>query len=131
MKKLLFIGVMLILACNINSPEQKKAEALAKVYLDSLNHNSGNLEIINFERVYSIHNSLADDPNYEKFKYDPLKSDSIRKHFKPQITGWIIHVTFKGTDGYSNFGIHKYQCLIDKRLSKCVVGIEVGSSPSQ
>jgi hypothetical protein len=67
----------------------------------------------------------TDHPNYEKYKNDPVKSDSVRKKYKPKITAWVINVTYKGKDGYGNIGTHKYQCVIDTGLSKCVVGIEI------
>jgi|GEM_PF-5028973 len=124
MKKLTFIVALFFAACSI-SQEQKKAEQLVKLYLDSLNNQSNKYQIDQFENFHAIYTTIDDDPNYERYKNDSAKLDSIDAHFSPKIRGWIIYVVFKGTDDYGNFGEHTYQCAIDKNLSKCIVGLEV------
>jgi hypothetical protein len=121
MKKILFITLLFFVACSTNPPQERKAEILVKVYLDSLNNNTKDYEILKYKNLQPIYNTVNNDPNYERYKNLPLKLDSIRIHFKPQITAWVIYVKFRGKDQFNNLGIHYSQCWINKNLSKCVV----------
>jgi hypothetical protein len=129
MKKSLFaFFLFFIAACANQSKEEKKAEQLVRLYVDSLNHNSSNYQIIKYKDFHAIYSTVDDDPNYERYKNNPPKLDSIQKKFIPTIRAWVIYVTFKGKDKYGNFGEHVYQCAIDKKLSKCIVGIGVDNN---
>jgi hypothetical protein len=121
MKIFLCITLLLFVACSANPPQEKRVEMLVKVYLDSLNTNTKDYEILKYKNLQPIYNTVNDDPNYERYKNAPLKLDSIRVHFKAQITAWVIYVKFRGTDQFDNLGIHYSQCWIDKNLSKCLV----------
>lgn len=112
----------------MQTPERLKAETAVRHYLDSLNR-PNKYEIVGFSDFFAIHTDYNDDPNYDKLKYDRAKADSIRKHYMPQVRAWVIYVTYRGKDDYGNFGEHRYQCALTKNLTKCVVGIEVGSTP--
>ena len=119
--------VCIIVSCGKSSREEKKAEHLVKSFLDSLNHNSNNYQIIGYKDFHPIYTTAEDDPNYEKYKQNSSKLDSINANYSPKVRGWIIYVTFQGMDNYGNFGKHIYQCAIDKSLSKLIVGIEVNN----
>ena len=123
MKKIFYFLLVILFACNQKSPDQKKAEKLVGIYLDSLNGSLKKAEIIDFGKIHPIYNSYANDPNYDKFKDNKLKLDSIKTHFIPQLTGWEIYVSFKDKDTHGYFGTHTYQCVIDKNLTKCYVGL--------
>jgi hypothetical protein len=126
MRKLLFMGFLMIGSCTMQTPERLKAESAVKYYLDSLNK-PDKYELIGFNSFHSIYTDYNDDPNYDRLKYNRVKADSIRKYYKPQVRAWIIYVRYRGKDGYGNFGTHTYQCALDKKISKCIVGIEVGN----
>src|SRR5258708_38987782 len=101
MKRLCFIGLLLIIACKHVDPRsgQKKAEDLVKHYLDSALKGQGDYKIINFGKVDTIFS------DYDRVKYgkDSLKADSIKKHFKPQINGWSIYTVYEGNDAFGVF----------------------------
>jgi hypothetical protein len=107
-----------------HNPGQEKAETAVKKYLDSLNQ-SAKYEIVGFDKAKAVYNGISDDPNFEKYKFDRSKIDSIQKHFKPSVVEWIIFVTYKGKNSKGVDGEYKYQCVINKDLTKCVAGIEV------
>ncbi len=95
MRKLLFIiPLFLIAACNNNSRQQKKAEALVKLYLDSLNGNSSNYQILGYKNFQAIYTSVDDDPNFKRYRFNQSKIDSIEKNFSPKVRGWMIFVVF-------------------------------------
>jgi hypothetical protein len=127
MKCALFILFLIASSCTLlnQTPEQHKAEIAVKRYLDSINK-PVQYEIIDFSNFHPIYFTYDDDPQYDKYKNDRLKADSIKKNFKPTIRAWMIHVTYNGKDSYGNIGKHKYLCALTKDLTKCVVGIEVG-----
>jgi hypothetical protein len=130
MKKTLFIVLLFfIAACSNSSSEEKKAKQLVKLYLDSLNHKINGYEIIGYEDFHPIFTTVEDDPNYEKYKNNSSKLDGIKEKYVPKIRAWVIYATFKGRDNYGNFGKHFYQCVVDKKLSKCIVAIEVNNLP--
>jgi hypothetical protein len=60
MRKLLFCALFfLIAACSNNSKEQGKTEQLVKLYLDSLNHNSNNYQIVGYKHFHTIYSTLT------------------------------------------------------------------------
>lgn len=109
---------------NAHDPHQGKAEIAVKKYLDSLNQ-SAKYEIVGFDKINPVRNGISDDPNFEKYKFDHSKIDSIQKHFKPSVIEWILFVTYKGKNNKGIDGKYKYECVVNKDLTKCVAGIEV------
>jgi hypothetical protein len=131
MKKLLFIiPLFLMTACNNNSKQQQKAESLVKLYLDSLNGNSDNYQILEYKNFQAIYTSADEDPNFKQYRFNPAKIDSIEKNFSPKVRGWIIYVGFKGKGKYAN-GVHEYQFEINKDLSRRIAAIEVAHDTNQ
>ncbi|HVW16116.1 MAG TPA: hypothetical protein VHB54_19960 [Mucilaginibacter sp.] len=128
MKKILFVGLLLMCSCTIRTPERIKAEKAVKLYLDSLNKNN-KYEIIGFSNFSPVNTDYNDDPNYDKLKFNPVKADSIRKHYKSHIRAWFIDVTYRGKDYYDNFGEYKLLCALNGKLTKCVAGIEISGKP--
>src|ERR1700742_3850838 len=100
MKYSLLILLLVAVACkqqpapvHADDPNQGKAETVVKKYLDSLNQSS-KYEIVEFDKINPVRNSYSDDPNFEKYKFDHSKMDSIQKHFKPSVIEWIIFVRY-------------------------------------
>jgi hypothetical protein len=120
--------ILLLIAVSCNQPahdiNQGKAQIAVKKYLDSLNQSS-KYEIVEFDKINPVRNSYSDDPNFEKYKSDRAKIDSIEKHFKPTVIEWIIFVRYKGKNNKGVDGEYKYQCVVNKDLTKVVTGIEV------
>jgi hypothetical protein len=126
MKYSLLILLLIVASCNqpAHDLNQGKAQIAVKKYLDSLNQPS-KYEIVGFDKAKAVYNGYSDDPNFEKYKYDRSKMDSIQKHFKPSVIEWIIFVTYKGKNGKGINGEYKYECVVNKDFTKCVAGIEV------
>jgi hypothetical protein len=126
MKYTLFILLLIAASCNqpAHDLNQGKAQIAVKKYLDSLNQSS-KYEVVGFDKVKAVYNGIGDDPNFEKYKFDRSKIDSIQKHFKPSVIEWIIFVTYKGKNNKGIGGEYKYECVVNKGLNKCVTGIEV------
>jgi hypothetical protein len=76
MKRLYFIGLLLISACSHfdTRSRQQKTEDMVKHYLDSALNGLGNYKIISFGRVDTV------------FSAD-LKTDSKQENVKPRIAG--------------------------------------------
>jgi hypothetical protein len=125
MRKLFMILIFCLAACDLCSTEEKKAESLVRPRLQNFNRSSDDYKIIDFKSLHPIYTTFEDDSNYDKYKKAPAKIDSIKKNYKPFITGWVVYVKYKGKDEYGNVGIHTYQCGLDSKLSKVVVMIEV------
>ncbi|MGN6638212.1 MAG: hypothetical protein ACTHJ8_04815 [Mucilaginibacter sp.] len=125
MKKVLLLTVIFFLGCNQFPSEQKKSESLAKLYLTKANSKISDFKIIKFGDVHPVFNSYVDDAHYPDLKNNKSKVDSLRQHFKPKVTSWVIYVEFRGIDNYGNLGVHYYQCWIDKKLDRCYASIEV------
>ena len=117
------ISLLLCGACVSKSPEQEKAEKLVKRYVEKLCHNSSDCKIscTHFRPFYA---AVEEEPEYEKFKDDRRKLDSLKKKFSPKIRGWGISVRFYGKNQYCVTGDHQYQIAIDKDISKIIVGVE-------
>ena len=128
MKYTLFILLLIAASCKqpapAHDPNQEKAETAVKKYLDSLNK-SAKYEIVGFDKAKAVYNGISDDPDFEKYKFDRSKIDSIQKHFKPAVIEWVLFVTYKGKNGKGIDGKYKYECVVNKDLTKCVTGIEV------
>jgi hypothetical protein len=127
MKYIVLFGFILFIAsCTIldSSPEQKKAEISVKKYIDSIS-TPIKCKIINFNDFHPTYFTYEDDPQYDKYKNNKFKADSIKKNFKPTIRAWVIYVTYNGKDSYGNIGKHKYICALTKDLNKCVAGIQI------
>ncbi|HZY37521.1 MAG TPA: hypothetical protein VFE53_12775 [Mucilaginibacter sp.] len=130
MKALFFLlFILLLTACVSKSNEENKAEQSVKYYLDSLEHNSKGYKIIAFKGLRPTYTALEDDPNYDRYKNNQSKLDSIKRRFAPKIRAWVIFVKFKGKDMYGNVGEHIFLCAIDQSLSKCSVVIETDNAP--
>ncbi len=104
--------------------KQQKAEYLVTKFLDSLNK-STNYQIVAFEHLDTIFSTYSDERDFEKYKNDSLKVDSIQRHFKHKITGWSLYVIYQGRNSVGVLGKHVYVCGIDKELSKCFGGNEI------
>jgi hypothetical protein len=126
MKYTLFILLLIVASCTqpAHDPSQEKPQIAVKKYLDSLNQ-PAKYEIVGFDKAKAVYNGISDDPNFEKYKFDRSKIDSIQKRFKPSVIEWIIFVTYKGKNGKGIDGEYKYECVVSKDLTKCVTGIEV------
>jgi hypothetical protein len=132
MRKLLFIIPLFLMAsCNSNNRQQQKAESLVKLYLDSLNGNSNNYQILGYKNFQAIYTSADEDPNFKRYRFNPAKIDSIEKNFSPKVRGWIIYVVFKGKGKYGTLGEREFQFAINKDLSKRVAAIEMSNNTNQ
>jgi hypothetical protein len=101
MRRFYLIGILLIGACSHfdNRSNQKKAEDLARHYLDSALNGQGEFKITRIGKIDTI--SLSD----------------VNKH---QIKGWSIPVTYQGNDAFGAYEIHKVMVDIDTGFSRVI-----------
>ncbi len=130
MKNFIFLLLILIISsCVSKSIEEAKAETLVKNYLDSLEHNKKGYKIIGFEDLRATYTMVEDAPNYDKYKNNQLKLDSIKRGFSPKIRSWVIFVKFSGRDLEGNFGEHIFLFAIDKDMLKCSSPFQADNMP--
>jgi hypothetical protein len=100
MKRVYFIGLLLICSCNHfdTRSNQKKAEDLAKHYLDSALNGRGDFKAIVFGKVDSVLNTTAKN--------------------RHQIKGWSLYASYQGNDAYGAYEVHKVIISIDPTFTK-------------
>jgi hypothetical protein len=102
MTRFYLIGILLISACSHfdNRSNQKKAEDLAKHYLDSALKGQGDYKIFSIGKIDTV--SIPNEKN------------------KTQIKGWSVPVTYQGNDAFGIYERHKVQINIDTGFSKVI-----------
>ncbi len=102
MRRVYLIGVILISACSHfdNRSNQKKAEDLAKHYLDSALKGQGDYKISSIGKIDTV--SIFS----EKSK-TPMK-------------GWSLPVTYQDNDAFGAYEVHKVLVNIDTSFSKVI-----------
>ncbi len=97
MKKICFLGLLLICACKHfdTRSNQKKAEELAKHYLDSALNGRGDFKTMVFGKV-----------------------DSVLDNNKHQVKGWSLYASYQGNDAYGAYEVHKIIISIDSGFNK-------------
>lgn len=102
MRKIYLIGVLLISACSHfdNRSDQKKAEDLAKHYLDSALNGQGDFKIINIGKIDTA--TILNEKN------------------KTQIKGWYLPIIYQGNNAYGIYERHKVQINIDTAFTKVI-----------
>lgn len=100
MKRIYLIGMLLICACSHfdTRSNQKKAEELAKHYLDSALNGRGDFKAIIFGKVDSV-----------------LDTTAKRKR---QLKSWSLFATYQGNDAYGAYEIHRVLISIDSSFTK-------------
>ncbi len=79
---------------------QKKAEDLAKHYLDSALNGQGDYKIVSIGKIEAV--SISNEKS------------------KIQIKGWSIPITYQGNNAYGIYERHKVQINIDTGFSKII-----------
>ena len=97
------MGVLLICACSHfdTRSNQKKAEELAKHYLDSALNGRGDFKTIVFGKVDSV-----------------LDNTGNNKH---QLKGWSLYASYQGNDAYGAYEVHKITISIDSGFNKVLI----------
>lgn len=102
MRKICLIWILLISACSHfdTRTNQKKAEDLAKYYLDSALNGQGDYKIVNIGKIDtgSIFNEKS----------------------KILVKGWFIPVTYQGNNAFGIYERHKVRVNIDTAFSKVI-----------
>ena len=115
MKRICLIGLLFISACayfDTRSP-QKRAEDLAKHYLDSALNGQGGYKIISFGKLDTVFNT-------------DLKTGSTKKQAKTPIKGWSVYTIYEGNNAFGIFERHKVFVHIDTSFSR-VTSIDEGT----
>src|ERR1700761_317472 len=102
MRKVCLIGVLLISACTHfdNRSNQKKAEDLAKHYLDSALNGQGDYKIVNIGKIDTVY--ISNEKN------------------KTQEKGWSLPITYQGNNAYGIYERHKIQININTGFTKVI-----------
>lgn len=111
-------------SCIFKSTQETKAEKRATKYIDSINHHQ-NYTNLSFSNLHPIYYDYENDANYGRFKNDSLKVDSIKRHFKPRLRGWVIYVKYNESNNNGNPYKHRYMIGMDTNFKNCV-GVEIG-----
>jgi hypothetical protein len=100
MKRVCLIVFLLLSACAHfdTRSNQKKAEDLAKYYLDSALNGQGDYKIVSIGKIDTV--SISNEKN------------------KTQEKGWSVHVTYQGNNAFGIYERHKIQISIDTAFSK-------------
>jgi hypothetical protein len=100
MRKVYLIGVLLISACTHfdNRSNQKKAEDLAKHYLDSALNGQGDYKVVSIGKIDTV--------------------TIFNEKSKIQVKGWFIPVTYQGNNAYGIYERHKVRINVDTAFSK-------------
>lgn len=111
MKRIYLIGMLLIWGCNHfdTRSNQKKAEGLAKQYLDSALNGRGDFKTIVFGKVDSV-----------------LDATAKSKH---QVKGWSLYASYQGNDAYGAYEVHKVIINIDSGFNKVLTVSDYRPSP--
>jgi len=107
MKRIFLIATVLICSCSHfdHRSNQKKAEDLAKHYLDSALKDKGNFGAIKFGKVDSLL--------------------EVTSNSKRQI-GWSLYASYQGNDAYGAYEVHKVILKIDSGFSKVLTVSDYG-----
>jgi len=102
MRKVCLIGILLISACSHfdNRSNQKKAEDLAKHYLDSALNGQGDFKIVSIGKIDTA--TIFDEKN------------------KTHMKGCYLPVTYQGNNAYGIYERHKVQINIDTAFTKVI-----------
>ena len=102
MRRFYLIGILLISACSHfdNRSNQKKAEDLAKHYLDSALKGQGDYKISSIGKIDTV--SISNEKS------------------KTRVKGWSLPVTYQGNDAFGAYEIHKVLVNIDTSFSKVI-----------
>lgn len=100
MKRIYLIGLIFIYACSHfdTRSNQKKAEELARHYLDSALNGRGDFKTIVFGKVDSVFDTTAKN--------------------KHQVKGWSLYASYQGNDAYGAYEVHKIIINIDSGFNK-------------
>lgn len=100
MKRICLIGILLVCACKHfdTRSNQKKAEDVAKHYLDSALNGRGDFKNIVFGKVDTVLDTVAKNKN--------------------QIKEWSLYASYQGNDAYGAYEVHKIIVRIDSGFSK-------------
>src|SRR6201986_48186 len=104
---------MCVCSCSNPSPQEKKAQTLVKLYLDSLNKDF-KYELIGYHDFHPIYDTVAIPTG---------QAGLPAKKTDPPVRAWVIYVDYLGKNGDRNVGKHSYQIALDKDLSKHIVEI--------
>ena len=99
MKRICLIGLLLVCACKHfdTRSNQKKAEDIARQYLDSALNGRGDFKTIVFGKIDTVFDATS-------------KSK--------QMKGWSLYATYQGNDAYGAYEVHKVILKIDSGFSK-------------
>lgn len=102
MRRICLIGILLISACSHfdNWSNQKKAEDLAKRYLDSALKGQGDYKISSIGKIDTV--SISNEKS------------------KIQVKCWSLPVTYQGNDAFGAYEVHKVLVNIDTGFSKVI-----------
>ncbi|WP_426670805.1 hypothetical protein ACPPVU_06140 [Mucilaginibacter sp. McL0603] len=103
MRRVYLIGILLISACSHfdTRTNQKKAEDLAKHYLDSALNGQGDYKIISIGKIDTV--SISNEKN------------------KTLVKGWSVPVTYQGNNVFGIYERHKVQLSIDTGFTKVIL----------
>jgi hypothetical protein len=102
MRRIYLIGILLVSACSHfdNRSNQKKAEDLARYYLDSALKGQGDYKVSGIGKIDTV--SISSEKS------------------KNRVKGWSVPLTYQGNDAFGAYEIHKVLVNIDTGFTKVI-----------